>query len=103
MSGSVAGINPAVAAYSRTAARLAPADAAGTPLPTFGQVLQQTATDAIAAGRRGEAAALEAVTGRASIHDVVEAVTAAELTLQSVVAVRDRVIAAYQDIMRMPI
>jgi flagellar hook-basal body complex protein FliE len=29
--------------------------------------------------------------------------TAAELTLESVVAIRDRVIAAYQDIMKMPI
>jgi flagellar biosynthetic protein FliQ len=34
---------------------------------------------------------------------VVEAVNAAELTLQTVVAVRDRMIAAYQEILRMPI
>jgi flagellar hook-basal body complex protein FliE len=33
---------------------------------------------------------------------VVEAVNAAEITLQTVVAVRDRIITAYQEIMRMP-
>ncbi len=35
--------------------------------------------------------------------DVVQAVSNAELTLQTVVAVRDRVVNAYQEIMRMPI
>jgi flagellar hook-basal body complex protein FliE len=34
---------------------------------------------------------------------VVAAVHAAEITLQTVVAVRDRMISAYQDILRMPI
>ena len=41
--------------------------------------------------------------GQANLQDVVEAVNAAEVTLQTVVAVRDRMIAAYQDIIRMPI
>ena len=39
----------------------------------------------------------------ASLQDVVEAVTEAELSLQKMTAVRDRVISAYQEIMRMPI
>ena len=51
----------------------------------------------------GEAKAVEALTGRASLQDVVEAVTEAELSLQKMTAVRDRVISAYQEIMRMPI
>ncbi len=53
--------------------------------------------------RRGEQASIAGVTGKASVQQVVEAVTAAELSLQKVTAVRDRVIAAYQEIMRMPI
>ena len=53
--------------------------------------------------RAGEAKAVEALTGRASLQDVVEAVTEAELSLQKMTAVRDRVISAYQEIMRMPI
>jgi flagellar hook-basal body complex protein FliE len=39
----------------------------------------------------------------AELTDVVTAVSNAELTLQTVVTIRDRVIQAYQDIIRMPI
>jgi flagellar hook-basal body complex protein FliE len=53
--------------------------------------------------RASEAKAVEALSGRASLQDVVEAVTEAELSLQKMTAVRDRVISAYQEIMRMPI
>ena len=40
---------------------------------------------------------------QAELADVITAVSNAEVTLQTVVAIRDRVIQAYQDIMRMPI
>ena len=43
------------------------------------------------------------MTGQVDIRDVVMAVNNAEVTLQTAVAVRDKVIAAYQEIMRMPI
>jgi flagellar hook-basal body complex protein FliE len=66
-------------------------------------LLEQTMSEAIDASRAGEATATTAVSGRASLQEVVEAVNAAELTLQTVVAVRDRMIAAYQEILRMPI
>jgi flagellar hook-basal body complex protein FliE len=46
---------------------------------------------------------MQGVAGNVDIRDVVMAVNNAEVTLQTVVAVRDKVIAAYQDIMRMPI
>ncbi len=52
---------------------------------------------------RGEKLSMQSVTGKAELTDVVTAVTSAELTLQTVVAVRDRVIQAYQEIIRMPI
>lgn len=42
-------------------------------------------------------------TGKVELADLVTAVTSAELTLNTMVAVRDRVISAYQDILRMPI
>ena len=41
--------------------------------------------------------------GEGSVTDLVVAVGRAELTLQTAVAVRDRVVAAYQEVMRMPI
>jgi flagellar hook-basal body complex protein FliE len=53
--------------------------------------------------RNGETQSAQAVAGQVDIRDVVMAVNNAEVTLQTVVAVRDRVIQAYQEIMRMPI
>ena len=43
------------------------------------------------------------VQGKGSLIDVVTAVTSAEASLETVMAVRDQVIQAYQEIMRMPI
>ena len=43
------------------------------------------------------------LTPRNSQVDVVQSVNAAEITLDTVVAVRDKVVAAYQSIMNMPI
>ena len=52
---------------------------------------------------RREAQALAAAAGKADIVDVVTAVAESEAALETLVAVRDRVIAAYEEIMRMPI
>ncbi len=51
----------------------------------------------------GEVASAQGAAGKGDVVQVVNAVTAAELTLETVVAIRDRVISAYQDIMKMPI
>ena len=47
--------------------------------------------------------AVAAVEGKANVAEVVTAVANAELALQTVVAVRDQVVQAYQEILRMPI
>jgi flagellar hook-basal body complex protein FliE len=97
-------LNPAIAAYGQALQRARPDDPdAGAAAPTFGALLEQTLSQAVDAGRRGEAIATAAVAGGSGLQDVVEAVNAAEITLQTVVAVRDRMIAAYQEILRMPI
>jgi flagellar hook-basal body complex protein FliE len=70
---------------------------------SFSSLVKNAALDSLSTLRGGEKASAEAVTGDASMTDVVEAVTAAELTLQTVVAVRDRMMSAYQEIMRMPV
>ena len=76
---------------------------AGGAAPGFASLLGPR-LDATRASLRGsEAKSIEALTGKASLQDVVEAVTEAELSLQKMTAVRDRVISAYQEIMRMPI
>ncbi len=71
--------------------------------PSFGDVMKESALNAIRTMRAGESASAKAITGEASLPEVVQAVSAAELTLQTVVSVRDRLIGAYQEIMRMPI
>ena len=45
----------------------------------------------------------QAAMGQAELVDVVTAVAAAEVTLETVVSLRDKVVSAYQEIMRMPI
>lgn len=58
---------------------------------------------AVQSGYQSEAVATRALSGKASIAEVVTAVTNAETALTTVISVRDRVITAYQDIIKMPI
>lgn len=69
----------------------------------FGEALSRAAQSAIDIGRGADAASTSALTGQGSVADVVLAISRAELALQTATAVRDRVVTAYQDVMRMPI
>lgn len=71
--------------------------------PSFGDILKTSVQNSVDAIRGGEQASARAVTGEANLQEVVGAITQAELTLETVVAVRDRLVSAYQEIMRMPI
>jgi flagellar hook-basal body complex protein FliE len=51
----------------------------------------------------GESQTVQAAAGTADLTQVVMAVSKAEMTLETVVTLRDKVVAAYQDILRMPI
>jgi flagellar hook-basal body complex protein FliE len=73
------------------------------PGKSFGAALERALEGAVEIGRSADAAATQALTGQGSVTEVVLAVARAELALQTAVAVRDRVVAAYQDVMRMPI
>jgi flagellar hook-basal body complex protein FliE len=101
-------IPAAAAAAYRAAAQIAqPPTTSITPanLPggSFGDFLSGAIKDSINTIRQGESAATQQVQGKANLVDVVQSVNAAELTLDTVVAVRDKVVAAYQSIMNMPI
>ena len=87
------------AAADRAAAAATPAEGG----EGFGATLQRAVTGAVGAGHDADAATGQALLGQAGVSDVVLAVSRAELALQTAVAVRDRVVSAYQDIMRMPI
>ena len=52
---------------------------------------------------RGERAAAGAMAGKGDVQGMVEALTATELALETAVAVRDKVVEAYQEILRMPV
>jgi len=69
----------------------------------FATLLRNGAKAAIESGKKSEEMSKQAIAGKADVRDVVAAVNNAELTLQTVVAVRDKVINAYSDILKMPI
>jgi len=97
-------IPAAAAAAYRAAAQATPSIApANLPGGNFSDFLSGAIKDSISTIRQGETAATQQVQGKANIVDVVQSVNAAELTLDTVVAVRDKVVAAYQSIMNMPI
>ena len=96
----------ALSAYNEAAKRLdaggmRPRDGAGGP--DFGKMVREAAEGAVETLRRSETTTLRAAAGQADLTDVVTAVSQADITLRTVVAVRDRVVQAYQDILRMPI
>ncbi|SFK79723.1 flagellar hook-basal body complex protein FliE [Falsiroseomonas stagni] len=69
----------------------------------FGGVLSRAMESAVELGRSADAASTQALMGQGSVTEAVLAISRAELALQTTVAVRDRVVAAYQEVMRMPI
>src|SRR5579871_3590352 len=79
------------------------ADAAGGDGLNFSSILKEGLQSAIDAGKKSEALSEQALSGKADIRDVVSAVNNAAVTLQTVVAVRDKVINAYNQILQMPI
>ncbi len=76
-----------------------PTDAAGG----FGALVEDLVSSTASAMRTAEQATAAQVAGQGDLVDVVTAIGAAETALDTMVAVRDRVVSAYQDIMRMQI
>ena len=66
-------------------------------------MLNNVMSDTVGQSRAAEAAMSAQVQGKAELIDVVTAISSAEASLETVLAVRDQVIAAYQEILRMPI
>ncbi len=70
---------------------------------SFASMLNSVVTQAEKDNKYAELMSMKAIQGTADMQDVVMAVSNAEIALQTVVAVRDKVISAYQEIMQMPI
>ena len=104
-------ITPALAAKAYAAAQSqmmgdAPAGldgAAAAGGSNFGDILKGVMTDAIQSSKTAESQITAGVQGKADLVDVVTAISSAETSLETVMAVRDQVIAAYQQVMQMQI
>ncbi len=70
---------------------------------SFGDTLSQALSGVVDAGHAADAAAAKGMSGEGNLTEVVMAVSKAQLALQSTTAIRDRVVQAYQDIMKMSI
>jgi flagellar hook-basal body complex protein FliE len=70
---------------------------------SFGSLLKTALGAVVDAGRKSDAQAQALAVGKANVVDVVTAVAETEVAIESMVAVRDRVIHAYEEIMKMPI
>jgi len=84
------GIDPGVGGASATGAG-------------FGDILKSAMTDVMKSTKNAETQMAAQVHGKAELVDVVTAISAAESSLETVMAIRDQVINAYQEILRMPI
>lgn len=98
----VASVSNALAAYAN-AAKITGGAAGDASGGGFADMLKGAAGDVVGALKEGEAQSLQAVTGKPDLTAVTQAVNNAEVALDAVIAVRDRVISAYQDISKLAI
>jgi flagellar hook-basal body complex protein FliE len=94
-------ITPSTAAeaYSRNAQGSGSVDGSGS----FGSAIAEALGEAVQTGHNADNQAMKALGGGGNLTEVVTALSHAEMTLQTATAIRDRVVQAYQDIMKMPI
>jgi len=97
-------VSKAIGAYLNTSKMADKAVSAGDDDSlSFGSMIKAGIDSVVKTQKASEAISAQAVLGKADLNDVVQAITEAEMTLQTVMTVRDRLVGAYQDIMRMPI
>lgn len=70
---------------------------------SFGEVLTSMATSAMNNIKQAEVSSFEGIQGKASTREVVDAVMAAEQSLQTAIALRDKIVSAFLDITKMQI
>lgn len=92
----------AAGAYARVQSGAGPGEG-GAATSGFGDMLTKALGSVVDAGHQADAQSMQAISGGGNLTEVVTAVSRAELALQSAVAIRDRVVQAYQEVMRMPI
>ena len=100
-------MNPLLAAKAYAAVQNGPAPKAaaapGADGLDFSAMVSNAMTNMVQGQRQAEQAMSAHTQGKAELIDVVTAVSSAQASLETVMAVRDQVISAYQEVMRMPI
>jgi flagellar hook-basal body complex protein FliE len=91
------------AAARQASAAVGPAAGADPATPSFGSMVADAVRDTEASLKTAETMTQQAAAGRAELVDVATAIAAAEVSLETVVTLRDQVVQAYQEILRMPI
>lgn len=69
----------------------------------FSSALKDALMSVVEAGKKSDAQSQAMAAGKSNVVDVVTAVAETEVAISALVAVRDRVIQSYEDIMKMPI
>ncbi|WP_134725303.1 flagellar hook-basal body complex protein FliE [Paracoccus luteus] len=86
----------------RVAGAYAEARAHAGPAPGAGPVTA-AAQDFARVMDQADAAAVGAMTGRSDTQTLVQSIAEAQIALETAVAIRDKVVEAYQEILRMPV
>ena len=71
--------------------------------PNFGAMVKDAINSVVEVGHKSDAQAQAMAAGKANIVDVATAVSETEVAVEAMVSIRDKVISAYEEIMRMPI
>jgi flagellar hook-basal body complex protein FliE len=100
--------SPAIAAnaYAAAAKVLDNGGAAKAADPggmSFGDMLKDAVGGVLDTGRKSDAQTVAMASGKANVMDVVTAVAETDVAVSTLVSVRDKVISAYEDIMKMTI
>ena len=98
-----AGAYASLARLADPSAGLAKAVGSGASGQSFSAMLKDALGAVTEAGRKSDAQTQAMAAGKADMVDVVTAVSETEVAVEALVSVRDKVIAAYEEIMRMPI
>ena len=93
----------AAQAYQQASGQVAGTGSIASDASSFGATLGRALDGAVAVGREADVSAANAVVNGGDVTHVVTAISKAQLALQEIVTVRDKVVQAYQDVMRMSI
>lgn len=96
--------NAAIQSGNRVASAYAEARAAAGPAPGAAQnPVSAAAQDFARVIAAADQTAVNAMQGRADTQALVQSIAEAQMAMETAVAIRDRVVEAYQDILRMPV